>query len=77
MATHIKELKDAAQSNFLRQQQVICLTMTGLGKYRNMIMGAKPRILMLEEAAEILEAHIISSLTPTIQQCILIGDHKQ
>jgi hypothetical protein len=51
--------------------------MTGLGIYRNMIMAAKPRILMLEEAAENLEAHILSALTATVEHAMLIGDHEQ
>jgi len=33
--------------------------------------------MLIEEAAEIHEAHIVSSLPNKIQQIILIGDHKQ
>jgi superfamily I DNA and/or RNA helicase len=32
---------------------------------------------MVEEAGEVLEAHILSSLTPSTQHLILIGDHLQ
>jgi superfamily I DNA and/or RNA helicase len=32
---------------------------------------------MIEEAAETLEAHIITALTPATQHLILIGDHQQ
>ena len=31
----------------------------------------------MEEAAEVLEAHIVTSLTPGLQHLILIGDHQQ
>jgi len=31
---------------------------------------------MVEEAAEILEAHVLSSLSPHTKHVILIGDHK-
>ena len=31
----------------------------------------------MEEAAEVLEAHIVTSLTPGCQHLILIGDHQQ
>lgn len=34
-------------------------------------------LVLVEEAAEILEAHVICSLTEHCQQVILIGDHKQ
>ena len=31
----------------------------------------------MEEAAEVLEAHVIASLAPSTQQLLLIGDHQQ
>ncbi len=40
-------------------------------------MSVKPRIVMFEEAAEMLEAHVLSALFPTIEHCVLIGDHEQ
>jgi hypothetical protein len=33
--------------------------------------------VILEEAAEIIEAHVLASLPPTTQRLIQIGDHKQ
>lgn len=36
-----------------------------------------PSIVMVEEAAEILEAHVLSALSPRTRHLILIGDHKQ
>ena len=32
---------------------------------------------MIEEAAEILEAHLVTSLTESCKHLILIGDHQQ
>jgi len=37
----------------------------------------QPVITIVEEAAEVLEAHIITSLSPGCQHVILIGDHQQ
>lgn len=34
-------------------------------------------LVFIEEAAEILEPHIVASLTPSVQHLILIGDHQQ
>ena len=42
-----------------------------------MLQNIKPAITIVEEAAEVLEAHIITSLTPGCQHLILIGDHQQ
>lgn len=37
----------------------------------------KPRITIVEEAAEVLESHIVTSLSAGCQHLILIGDHQQ
>lgn len=37
----------------------------------------RPRIMVVEEAAEMLESHIISALTDSLEHLILIGDHQQ
>lgn len=34
-------------------------------------------LVIVEEAAEVLEAHIVTSLTKHTDHLILIGDHKQ
>jgi AAA domain len=36
-----------------------------------------PQVVVVEEAAEVLEAHILSSLSQSVQHLILIGDHFQ
>jgi len=35
------------------------------------------KVLVIEEAAEVLEAHNIASFPPSVQHAILIGDHLQ
>ncbi|KAF9772071.1 hypothetical protein IL306_010253 [Fusarium sp. DS 682] len=49
---------------------------TGLSKYRGLIAALKPRILMIEEAAETREANINSALYPSLDK-IVVGDHQQ
>ena len=49
----------------------------GAAKYRQLLQRLKPRITIVEEAAEVLESHIVTSLTPGCQHLILIGDHQQ
>ncbi|XP_054723532.1 NFX1-type zinc finger-containing protein 1-like [Uloborus diversus] len=56
---------------------VIGVTSTGASKYKDLIRHCYPRILIVEEAAEVLEAHIIAALVPSVEHMILIGDHKQ
>ncbi|KAH7009999.1 P-loop containing nucleoside triphosphate hydrolase protein [Ilyonectria destructans] len=57
--------------------EVLGCTTTGLTKYRGLISAMKPRILMIEEAAETREANITSALYPSLDQVALVGDHQQ
>lgn len=49
----------------------------GAAKYRQILQKVEPRIVIVEEAAEVLEAHTIATLSKACQHLILIGDHQQ
>ena len=57
----------------LRKAKVIGMTTTGAARLQDVLQEVGPRIIVVEEAAEVLEAHIIASLNPHCQQLILIG----
>ncbi|QUC21266.1 uncharacterized protein UV8b_05509 [Ustilaginoidea virens] len=59
--------------------EVIGCTTTGLLKFRDIISGLRPRILLMEEAAEVREADTIAAALclPSLEHFILIGDHQQ
>lgn len=57
--------------------QVIGMTTTGAAKFRRTLQELRPRVVIVEEAAEVLEAHIITTLSKACQHLILIGDHQQ
>ncbi|KAF8321989.1 P-loop containing nucleoside triphosphate hydrolase protein [Cantharellus anzutake] len=61
----------------LNAKRIIAATTTGAAKYRDDIKASSPDVLLVEEAGEILESHIISAIGGSIHQAILIGDHKQ
>ena len=54
---------------------VVAMTTTGRSKYNDLLMGIEFPIIIVEEAAEVFEAHILASLSPKTQHLILIGDH--
>jgi AAA domain len=66
--------RDAA---IIKTKRVIAGTTNGAAKYSIAIQAASPGILLVEEAGEILEAHILTSLGAHTEQLIMIGDHKQ
>ena len=61
----------------LETADIIGMTTTGAAKYQHILHLVKPRIVIVEEAAEVLESHIVSALNAGTQHLILIGDHKQ
>ncbi|KAF2714355.1 hypothetical protein K504DRAFT_366188 [Pleomassaria siparia CBS 279.74] len=61
----------------LKLQRVIGMTTTGLSKYRGLISSLRPRVVLVEEAAETLEAPVTAACLPTLEHLILVGDHQQ
>ncbi|QGA16323.1 hypothetical protein EYB26_003990 [Talaromyces marneffei] len=61
----------------LKDAKLIGMTTTGLSKYRALLSALKPRIIMIEEAAETIEAPITAACVESLEHLILVGDHKQ
>ncbi|KAF8465537.1 P-loop containing nucleoside triphosphate hydrolase protein [Kalaharituber pfeilii] len=61
----------------LQAAHVIGVTTTGLALNADLIRSLDAKVLICEEAAEVLEAHILTALIPTMEHAILIGDHLQ
>uniref|UniRef100_T1IT09 RZ-type domain-containing protein n=1 Tax=Strigamia maritima TaxID=126957 RepID=T1IT09_STRMM len=76
-AKKLKEVINAEELSILRDKDIIGMTTTGAAKYLETLRELKPSIVIVEEAAEVLEAHIITTLSSSTKHLILIGDHKQ
>uniref|UniRef100_UPI00358EECEB NFX1-type zinc finger-containing protein 1-like n=1 Tax=Myxine glutinosa TaxID=7769 RepID=UPI00358EECEB len=76
-AAVIKTCNEERDLFILRGAKVIGMTTTGAAKHRNLLQQLKPRIIIVEEAAEVLEAHVFTALNSECQHLILIGDHQQ
>lgn len=61
----------------LRSKRIIACTTTAAAKYVQMLSSVRPGVVLVEEAGEILESHILTALGPDTKQLILIGDHNQ
>jgi helicase required for RNAi-mediated heterochromatin assembly 1 len=61
----------------LAEQRLVGMTTTGLSKYRALIASLRPRIVLVEEAAETLEAPVTAACVPSLEHLILVGDHQQ
>ncbi|CAB5358198.1 unnamed protein product, partial [Rhizophagus irregularis] len=68
----LNDIYDEERRQILLNSDVIGMTTSGAAKLQNLIKYIDPKIIICEEAGEVLEAHILSALTPT-QHLILIG----
>ncbi|EXK43736.1 hypothetical protein FOXG_04472 [Fusarium oxysporum f. sp. lycopersici 4287] len=75
--TEIKSILDERGRRVLKDKQIIACTTTAAAMYQSIIETANPDVILVEEAGEILEAHIITAMSASVKQLILIGDHKQ
>ena len=57
--------------------RVVMCTTTGASKYHDLLRGARCNVLLVEEAGEILEPHVLAPMYEGIEALIMIGDHKQ
>ena len=73
----LSEIESIQMEGILKNVDVIGMTTTGAAKHRRTLQEIKPRIVIVEEAAEVLEGHVITALSSGTDHLILIGDHKQ
>ena len=71
------ELLTKSDAEAVRNYKIVAMTTTGCAKYSKILEKNNFEIIIIEEAAEVLESHILSLLTSNTKRLILIGDHKQ
>ncbi|KAG1904255.1 uncharacterized protein F5891DRAFT_1206968, partial [Suillus fuscotomentosus] len=71
------EGQEEVRRSLLRHIDIIGCTTTGAAKLATLLKGLGPRVLLVEEAGQVLEAHVLGSLVPSIEHLIMIGDPLQ
>ena len=61
----------------LRDADVIGVTTSGLANNFDMLRKLEAKVVLCEEAGEVLEPHLLTALLPSVEHAILIGDHLQ
>ncbi|KAI4145818.1 MAG: hypothetical protein LQ340_006150 [Diploschistes diacapsis] len=61
----------------LLRAHVIGVTTTGLARNLDVLRRVRAKVVIIEEAGEVLEAHTLTAFLPSIEHAILIGDHEQ
>ena len=71
------ELNILYDAQIIKQKQIVAMTTIGCAKYATILEQLNFEIIIIEEAAEVLEPHILSLLTKKTKRLIMLGDHKQ
>jgi hypothetical protein len=61
----------------LRQANIIAVTTSGLARNLDVLRRLNVKVVICEEAGEVLESHLLTALLPSVEHAILIGDHEQ
>lgn len=61
----------------LKRKRIIACTTTAAAKYFQALVLAEPSVIIVEEAGEVLESHLLTAMTSDTKKLVMIGDHKQ
>ncbi|KAJ4352735.1 hypothetical protein N0V95_004007 [Ascochyta clinopodiicola] len=75
--TTLSKVHDEADRRVLAGADVIGVTTSGLAKRISVLQHVSSKVIICEEAGEVMEPHMLSALLPTVEHCIQIGDHEQ
>jgi len=68
---------DEIRRDLLHNTSVIGITTSGAAKHQDLIKAVAPKIIICEEAGEVIESHILATLSSSTEHLIMIGDHLQ
>ncbi|KAH7335663.1 hypothetical protein B0J17DRAFT_616684 [Rhizoctonia solani] len=72
-----KEISDQLKAEILSRSHIVGCTTTAAAKYTSLLSGMSPKVMIVEEAGQVLESHILAGLVKSLEHVILIGDPLQ
>jgi hypothetical protein len=72
-----REVRHELNLRCLQEADVVGVTLTGLASNLDLLRHLRCKVLVCEEAGEVLEAHMLTAFLPSIDHAILIRDHLQ
>ncbi|KAJ5924771.1 hypothetical protein N7466_008958 [Penicillium verhagenii] len=70
-------IQDEVNLRCLHEAKVVGATTTGLARRLKMVQNLQCKVIICEEAGEVLEPQLLTALLPEVEHLILIGDHQQ
>ena len=77
LAMQVRKVTLSREVEVLKKAKIVAMTITGAAIRNEVLNTVKPPVIIVEEAAEISEAHLMALLGSHVKHLILIGDHKQ
>ncbi|THW66498.1 hypothetical protein D6D19_09329 [Aureobasidium pullulans] len=77
LKSNLDDIRNELDLRVLEQAEVVGVTTSGLARNLSLLRRLPSKILLCEEAGEVLESHLLTALLPSIEHTILIGDHLQ
>lgn len=73
LVQELADLRSSSDIHHLRGARIIGCTTTGAAMHHDALNAAGCGVVLVEEAAEVLEAHILTALSPSVKHLIMIG----
>lgn len=73
----LRNARNQKHAQIIGNKRIIGCTTTAAAKYTKELLNARPGIIIVEEAGEILESHVLTALSNNTKHLVLIGDHLQ
>ncbi|MEM7298745.1 MAG: DEAD/DEAH box helicase, partial [Bacteroidota bacterium] len=71
------EIENQHIANILKSKKIIGVTITGASINHSLLKEIQPDIVIVEEAAEVLEPQLLASIGTWTKYMLMIGDHQQ
>ncbi|CDW91038.1 UNKNOWN [Stylonychia lemnae] len=72
-----QSLQSIAYCQAIQKADIVAMTTTGCAKNSELLIDVNFPIVIVEEAAEVFEGHILTALSQKTEHLVLIGDHQQ
>ena len=72
-----QQLRNVSRTKALKNMSLIGVTITGASINHDLLQQVAPKVVIVEEAAEIMESSLVAALGESVKHLIMIGDHKQ
>ena len=72
-----QQLRNVSRTEALKSKSLIGVTITGASINHELLQQVDPKVVIVEEAAEIMESSLVAALGKSVRHLIMIGDHKQ